>query len=131
MTKKDLVIEKYQSAHEQALLALLEKEGWTCYCSDGDRFTRYKEALHQSISYVLMQGGSLCGYIRCHDDYGNGLYIYDLLVDKDDRGKGYGNLLMKKVKAEFPETETFVLSGVDKYYEKLKLKKAGSIFEVE
>ncbi|MEO1773269.1 GNAT family N-acetyltransferase [Candidatus Enterococcus ferrettii] len=130
MTRKDLAIERYQLAHEQALFSLLSKEGWTCYCSDEDRFTRYKEALGQSISYVLIQDESLCGYIRCHNDYGNGVYVYDLLVDQKYRGQGYGNLLMSKVKAEFPKTEIYVLSGVDKYYEKLKLKKAGSIFEI-
>lgn len=55
------------------------------------------EALDHSVNYLLFSGDELCGYIRCRDDDGFGVYVYDLLVDKTHRGKEFGRLLMEQV----------------------------------
>jgi ribosomal protein S18 acetylase RimI-like enzyme len=72
----------------------------------------------------------VCGYARCREDDGFGVYIYDLLVRKTHRGKPIGKALMERVLNDFPNQPIYVMSDVDPYYEKLGYRKVGSIFEI-
>lgn len=67
----------------------------------------YREVLDddKSFAYLLYSGGVCRGF--CHGDYFNtfwmsGLtcYVSSLIVEQDERGKGYGRALMDYVKAE-------------------------------
>lgn len=110
---------------------MLQKEGdeWKAYWYGNGR-NKYKKALATSISYVLLLDNILCGYLRCRNDDGFGIYIYDLLVDIEHRGKEYGRLLMEQVGKDFPKDTVYVMSDVDSYYTKLEYEKEGSIFIV-
>ena len=130
--KKDIVIRLYEKADENALFALIEREGdeWKEYwCEPGRK--KYQKALQNSISYLIFEDGKLCGYARCRDDDGFGIYVYDLLVDKEYRGNGYGRMLMEKVCCDHPSMAVYVMSDVDPYYSKLGYEKEGSIFIVK
>jgi ribosomal protein S18 acetylase RimI-like enzyme len=122
---------RYSSEDETALFDMLRGEGadWECYY--GEAFIgRYREALVNSITYVAYEGAVLCGYARCRDDDGFGVYVYDLLVKKEYRGREIGRTLMERVCADFPESTVYVMSDVDDYYRKLGYRREGSIFEV-
>ena len=124
-------IERYTESDESALLELMRCEGdeWACY--HGDRYwERYRRALEESITYVVREEDRLCGFCRCRDDRGFGVYIYDLLVAAEARGKGYGRCLMERVCLDFPDDTVYVMSDVDVYYEKQGFRREGSIFEV-
>ena len=75
-------------------------------------------------------GCRLCGYIRCRDDDGFGVYIYDLLVDKTSRGKSFGRMLMDRVRSHFPNETVYVMSDVDAYYEKQGYQREGTIWKL-
>lgn len=122
-------IKEYNKDNENDLFRLIEKEGedWSCYWKNK---LKYKKAIQNSITYVLYEKETLCGFVRCRNDDGFGIYIYDLLVDLDCRGKGYGKLLMEKVYDSFPNEIVYVMSGVDLYYEKLGYEKEGTIYIV-
>lgn len=124
-------IRRYTPADEPALLALLRSEGdeWTDYHSEEKR-TQYRNVLQDSIVYVLHEGDFLCGYARLRDDGGYGVYVCDLLVHKDCRGKNYGRLLLERACADHPGAPVYVMSDADGYYEKLGCAKIGSIFSV-
>jgi ribosomal protein S18 acetylase RimI-like enzyme len=79
---------------------------------------------------VAYEGDSLCGYLRFKEDNGFGVYIYDLLVTKSCRGRGIGKKLIEQVCSDYPEEDTYVMSGADGYYEKLGYSREGSIFKV-
>ena len=125
-----MTIKPYAAQDEAALLNLMENEGveWEDYYSK--RKDKYKIALEQSIAYVAYEGDVLCGYCRCRNDGGFGIYICDLLVDKKHRGKQFGRSLMTRVCTDFPDDTVYVMSDVDPYYEKQGYRREGSIFEV-
>lgn len=126
----EATIKQYAGQDERALFEMMEREGpeWEEYYSK--RKDEYKAALKSSITYVAYEGDALCGYCRCRDDGGFGIYICDLLVDKKHRGKRIGHTLMARVCADYPGNIVYVMSDVDEYYEKQGYRREGTIFEV-
>ena len=111
-------IKGYETKDEQSLFALISSdEEWKDYCRDESAIKKYRTAVENCITYVLYENDTLCGFIRATDDFGFGIYINDLLVHKNFRGKSYGKSLIEQVCADFPGT-VYVLSDVDEYYRK-------------
>ncbi|MFV0393125.1 MAG: GNAT family N-acetyltransferase [Coprobacillaceae bacterium] len=130
--KEKIVIRRYETKDEKLLFTLLENEGeeWQDYWK-GNNKLKYKKALSTCINYLLFNNDELCGYVRCRDDDGYGIYVLDLLVDKRQRGKEYGRFLMEQVCIDFPNDIVYVTSGVDPYYEKLGYEKEGTIYQIK
>jgi len=122
-------IKNYTKEHEAKLFDMMRSEGedWECYFGE-TAMEKYKQALENSIIYVACEGDVLCGYARCRDDDGFGIYVYDLLVQKEYRGGRLGRKLMERVSADYPDAAVYVMSGVDGYYEKQGYHREGSIF---
>ncbi len=122
-------IRRYTEADAAALFALLRTEGeeWSDYLGAEER---YRRALRSGVTYVAPDGEALAGFVRCREDDGFGVYVYDLLVRRDCRGQGLGRALMDAVFADFSGQPVYVLSDVDVYYEKLGYARAGSVFAV-
>lgn len=120
-------IRRYSNVDEVKLHELLLSEGddWSCYSAT---FEKYRRALQSSLTYVAYEDEILCGYVRCRDDDGFGMYVYDLLVKKPFRGHSFGRLLMERVCEDYPTV--YVMSGIDGYYEKLGYRCEGSVFMV-
>jgi ribosomal protein S18 acetylase RimI-like enzyme len=125
-------IKKYSKADESLLFNLLVDEGdeWSDYHGAAGR-DKYIKALESSITYIACDETLVCGYVRCREDDGFGVYIYDLLVRKKYRGRQIGKSLMERVCKDFPDQPVYVMSDVDSYYEKLGYRREGSIFEVK
>ena len=126
-----MVIRKYTPAHADNLFALIQREGDEWEYWQGDNRIKYKKALGNSIVYLLFEGEVLCGYARCRDDDGFGIYVLDLLVDKQYRGKEYGRLLMEQVCHDHPNDTVYVTGDVYPYYEKLGYEVEGKIYKVK
>lgn len=126
-----MTIRRYTKEDEEPLFDLLREEGddWSDYHGEKGR-ARYKKALETGVTYVACEDGILCGYARCREDDGFGVYVYDLLVRKSCRGKQLGRILMEQVCTDFPGQTIYVMSDADPYYEKLGYRRVGSIFEV-
>ena len=123
-------ISTYTDKHSKSLRALLKREGpeWGEYWQE-EGWARYMHALDTSHTFIALSEGELVGFARCRDDYGFGVYVQDLLVDKSHRGNGYGGLLLQHVRRNFNST-VYVLSDVDPYYEGLGYKPIGTVFVV-
>ncbi|HOW23194.1 MAG TPA: GNAT family N-acetyltransferase [Sedimentibacter sp.] len=106
-----------------------EGEDWKDYHGEKGR-SMYIKALKSSITYVVYDDAVLCGYVRCREDDGFGVYIYDLLVRKSYRGRQLGKMLMDQVCRDFADQTVYVMSDEDPYYEKLGYIREGSIFIV-
>lgn len=131
--KSSVLLRRYEPADEGSLFALLEREGdeWKDYWL-GENRGKYIKALSGSITYLLFEEGDLCGYARCRDDDGYGIYVCDLLVDRGSRGKEYGRLLMEQACHEFPDSAVYVLGDVYPYYEDaLGYDIEGKVYRVE
>lgn len=126
-----MVIKRYTKADEKPLFDLLIDEGedWSDY-HDKEGRTKYLKALEKSVTYMAYDEEVLCGYVRCKEDDGFGVYVYDLLVKKTNRGNNLGKMLMERVYYDFPDQTVYVMSDVDIYYTKLGYKKIGSIFQI-
>ena len=124
-------IRQYSKADETLIFDLLIDEGddWIDYHGPAGR-SKYIKALESSITYIAYDDNLVCGFVRCREDDGFGVYIYDLLVRKSYRGRQIGKGLMERVCQGFPNQPVYVMSDVDPYYERLGYKRVGSIFEV-
>ena len=125
----NLKIRKYNSALDyENLMKLVQSEGeeWEEYLNP-----IYRKALDNSITYVALMEDELCGYSRSLSGSGLFIWVIDLLVNKNRRGLSIGKKLMECIITDFPDTDVFVMSDVDTYYEKLDYKKEGSIFKVK
>lgn len=124
-------INSYSKDEEALLFDLLLDEGeeWSDYHSLEGR-DKYIKAIESSIVYIAIEDEMICGYIRCRDDDGFGIYIYDLLVRESYRGREIGKLLMERLCIDFPSQLIYVMSDIDLYYEKLGFQREGSIFRV-
>jgi len=125
-----MIVRRYTPGDACRLFALIkaEGEGWIYW--QGHNRQKYEKLLEECITYLLLEDETLCGYLRVRNDGGFGMYVYDLLVDKVHRGKGYGRLLMERVCQDYPNDTVYVMSDVDGYYTKLGYEKEGSIFIV-
>lgn len=81
-------IKKYCKTDEVLIFDLLVEEGedWSVYNASTGR-DKYIKALESSITYIACDETLVCGYARCREDDGFGVYIYDLLVRKSYRGR--------------------------------------------
>lgn len=125
-------IRQYRKTDEVLLFDLLIDEGedWVDYHGPAGR-SKYIKALESSITYIAYDENLVCGYLRCREDDGFGVYIYDLLVRKSYRGRQIGKCLMERVCRDFPGQSVYVMSDADQYYEKLGYHREGSIFKVK
>ena len=124
-------IKRYSKDYQTALFELIAGEGedWIEYYGPSGR-DKYLKAVESSVTYIAFDEGVACGYIRARDDAGLCAIILDLLVRKTHRGKQIGRMLIEQIVKDFPNQKTYVMSGVDPYYQKLGYHKEGSIFKV-
>lgn len=122
---------KYNDTMYELLYDLIMSEG-----KDWEEYTvtkknAYRQALKSSIVYLGIQGDQCIAYLRARDDDSFGLYIYDLLVRKNQRGHQYGKKLMDQLIDDYPSNIIYVMSDIDLYYESLGFIKEGTIFQVK
>lgn len=126
-----MTVRKYETGDHEALFEIMRQEldDWSDYFGPKGQ-AKYIRALEESLTYVVCENGLVCGYARCRDDGGFGIYVYDLLVAKGSRGNNYGRLLFERLRQDFPDDDIYVMSDVDPYYEKLGMVREGSILKL-
>src|SRR5574344_2550076 len=95
-----MIIRRYNKATDESkvMQMISEEEGWD-YANE-NLAEKYKVALETSITYVACQDDVLCGYSRSLDDFGEYIYVCDLLVMPAYRGKWVGRKLMEYYNAK-------------------------------
>ena len=122
-------ITKYNRADEARLISLLKNESdWALFTND-QALERFKNALLDSITLICNVNSEPCGYVRAIDDP-FGIYVSELYVAPEQRGKGGGRKLLSTLKEIYSNREIYVLSDEDLYYKGLGLRKVGSVFQL-
>jgi len=72
------------------------KKTWNIIVED---IEYYKKILTENNSFGVYEDGKLAGFILCEErKWNNTLYIENILVAEKQRGKGFGGLLIEKIK---------------------------------
>lgn len=121
---------RYTREHEDALISALKGDSnWDMFTNEKS-VTSYKKRLLESVTYVCLEDGVLCGYVRALLDDFFAVYISELFVAPEWRKRTIGRTLITKVKMDFAHLTVYALSDEDAYYEKLGCKYIGSVFEI-
>lgn len=123
-------VRRYEASDLAALFALMKREGPEWTYNSATNAPKYQQALQHSFVLVGVEAGAVIGYIRCKNDAGFGVYILDLLVDKEFRGQQLGRKLITAVRENFSEEPLYITSDADGYYEKQGFEVVGTLFEV-
>ncbi len=122
-------IDQYRPEHEPQLITLLQADpDWQSFVVE-PAIDEFRSALLSSATYVLQDDHAVCGYVRAMTD-AFGIYVSELYVAPRFRNLGHGRQLLHRVKSENAGKPVYVLSDEDKYYEKLGLKRVGSVFQL-
>ena len=121
---------RYTREHEDALISVLKKDpNWDMFTNE-QSVTSYKKRLLESVTYVCLENGVLCGYVRALLDDFFAVYISELFVAPEWRNRTIGRTLITKVKMDFGHLTVYALSDEDAYYERLGYRNVGSVFEI-
>ena len=122
---------RYKREHEDAVIAALKEEpNWDMF-TNAQALNNYKKRLFESITYVCLENGVFCGYVRALLDDCFAVYISELFVVPDCRNRTIGKALIARIKMDFGHLTVYALSDEDAYYEKLGHRKVGSVFEIQ
>ena len=121
---------KYKPEYENDILSAISQDPDWDFLANANASAHYKKRLSQSISYVCYDENGFCGYVRALLDEGLAVYVSELFVIPEQRNQHIGRSLITQIKQDFLPLTVYVLSDEDAYYEKLKYKKVGSVFEV-
>ena len=67
------------------------------YWAQSRTIEQVKIALENSRCYSLIENDEMLGFARVVTDYGVFAYLADVFIEKEQRGKGYGKMLMEEI----------------------------------
>ena len=104
-------IREYKNYHEEEILDLYARVGWTNYTDDPQMLRRaYENAL---LTLGAYEDGKLIGIIRTVGDGASIVYIQDIIVHPAHQRKGIGTQLMQAALARFTDVYQTVLATDD------------------
>ncbi len=115
-----VVVNHLQSQHIEQLHQLYLQEWWTCDRSLEQ--TRRCVAGSQLCIGVIDRMNQLCGFARVLTDYCIKALIFDVIVAKENRRSGIGNLLMRSI-TQHPDLravkhfELYCLEEMETFYQ--------------
>lgn len=106
---EEIQIVPFKEEHFTAIQELNKKEGWTQLVERNEAtFEAWKNS---NVAYIVMKDESVAGYIRGLTDGNVTVYICEMLISKNLRGKGAGGKLLKFVHSQYPRTRMEMLAS--------------------
>lgn len=115
--------------YNNIVILFKSEKDWSCFLDDS-AIAKHKKSLNESITYVAYVDDELVGYSRSIEDMELYVYVCELLVNKNFRGRSIGKKLLDRIFVDYPNHEIYVMSDVDPYYKKMGYKIEGSLFRV-
>ena len=126
-----LEIRKYEEHvdYDNLIELLRSEQNWDWFLGKAV-IGKHKKSLKESITYVACIDDQVIGYTRSLEDIESYIYVCELLVRKEFRGRSMGKDLLERLVLDYPDHEVLVMSDEDSYYKKLGYAVEGSIFKV-
>jgi predicted GNAT family acetyltransferase len=106
---EEIQIVPFKEEHFTAIQELNKKEGWTQLVERNEAtFEAWKNS---NVAYIVMKDESVAGYIRGLTDGNVTVYICEMLISKNLRGKGAGGKLLKFVHSQYPRSRMEMLAS--------------------
>jgi GNAT superfamily N-acetyltransferase len=107
---EELKIVPFSEKYFSEIQELNKKEGWN------QLVERYEETFNawknSNAAYVLIgPNEKIAGYIRCLTDMNVTIYVCEMLIAQEFRGKGSGRKLLKYVHSLYPRTRMEMLAS--------------------
>ena len=126
-----MLIRKYEETDKLELYnALKEDPDWSIF-THNNNFDLYINLINNSYTIVIYEDNYFTGYLRAIIEEPFFVYINELYIKPAYRHHGYATKLINYVKKGFINYSIYVLSENDEFYEHLKYKKAGSIYQIK
>jgi GNAT superfamily N-acetyltransferase len=122
-------ISVYKPDDEQEILTAIKKDPNWDFLTNEKTIGSYRDSLRDSITYICRNDGEFTGFVRAILDKDIAIYISELFVVPKWRNQKIGRSLLERVKIDFPKLAVYALSDEDAYYEKLKYRKIGSVYQ--
>ena len=109
---------EFHSRYLKQINELIKQEGWQNLVENKDM---YRKSLENSITIVAVDKSSnVIGFIRGITDGYTTLFICELLIIEEKRGRGIGNELINHLHKMYPDTRIDLLATTpsSKFYEK-------------
>lgn len=119
----NLTIRMAERADYHMISELCLREDWMSYARND-----FGLALDNSIAIVGVIGKSLVAYARVLTDGYITVFICELIVSKEYRGRGFGRRLVDFIHGLYPKTRTDLISEADGFYEVVGFRKVGTGF---
>lgn len=114
----DYTLVEFHSRYWEQINELNKQEGWQNLVENKDM---YRKSLENSITIVAVDKNSnVIGFIRGITDGYTTMFICELLIIEQKRGRGIGNELINHLHKMFPDTRIDLLATThpSKFYEK-------------
>ncbi|TDM03592.1 GNAT family N-acetyltransferase [Macrococcus carouselicus] len=110
------MIRPFENYDIDAIQKMNREEGWDNLVV---RHAQTLKSWQNSVAFVMEEKGEVIGCVRALTDGSVSLYICELIVRKDKRGRGCARQLLEHVHEQYPTTrmELLATSGSRSYYE--------------
>lgn len=107
---EELKVVPFSEKYFSEIQELNKKEGWN------QLVERYEETFdawkNSNAAYVVIgPNEKISGYIRCLTDMNVTIYVCEMLISEEFRGKGLGGKLLKYVHSLYPRTRMEMLAS--------------------
>ncbi|SIS38718.1 GNAT family N-acetyltransferase [Salimicrobium flavidum] len=113
-----MYIRYYEEKDFETINYLNKKEGWSHLAQNPEQTkTAWKNS---NAGFVAVEEEEVIGYLRGMTDTTVTLFVCEMVVAEEYRGKGIGRELLTYARSEFPETRSDVLATTTSrdFYEK-------------
>lgn len=108
-TKKEIIIRAFKESDFTIVQSLYKSEGWMTPIKRPE--DAEKAWINSQIAFVALREDKIIGLVRGLTDTEVTMYIAELLIIEEERGKGIGKTLIDECHKVYPHTRIDLLSS--------------------
>lgn len=119
---KGIVVKEFNEIYFHGMQELYREEGWMTFLNRTDEAK--KAWKNSQIALVVLKNNKVVGLLRAITDGYITTYLSEIIISKDLRGMGLGNILLEICNYMYPRTRIDLLSSetTNNFYRKSKFR---------